>query len=36
MKKTVVTNIKNKIFTLPDQTILYPGHGDQTIVKNEK
>ncbi|HCU59358.1 MAG TPA: MBL fold metallo-hydrolase [Alphaproteobacteria bacterium] len=32
----LITNIKNKILTLPDNTVLYPGHGDQTTVQNEK
>ncbi len=32
----LMTSIKEKIFTLPDNTVLYPGHGAQTSVKNEK
>lgn len=29
-------SIKTKILTLPDCTILYPGHGEATTVKQEK
>lgn len=29
-------SIRNKIFTLPDDTILYSGHTEPTTVKNEK
>jgi len=29
-------SIKNKIFTLPDNTLLYPGHGPSTSVGEEK
>ena len=29
-------SIKNKIFTLPDSTLLYPGHGPSTSVGEEK
>lgn len=32
----LVENIKNKIFTLPDDTIIYPGHGKPTTVGWEK
>lgn len=30
------SSIEGKIYTLPDETILYPGHGDETTVKREK
>ena len=29
-------NIQNKIFTLPDNTVLYSGHSEPTTIKNEK
>ncbi|MGM0568233.1 MAG: MBL fold metallo-hydrolase [Elusimicrobiota bacterium] len=29
-------SIKEKIFSLPDDTVIYPGHGPQTTVKQEK
>lgn len=32
----LVRSVKEKIFTLPDQTRLYPGHGDSTSVEHEK
>lgn len=32
----LVDSIQNKIFTLPEETIIYPGHGSQTTVKWEK
>lgn len=32
----LLTNIKNKILTLPSNTVLYPGHGDTTTVQAEK
>ncbi len=32
----LVDSIKTKIYTLPDTTILYPGHGPKTGVEHEK
>ena len=32
----IVESIKNKIYSLPDNTIIYPGHGKQTTVGWEK
>lgn len=31
----LVNSIKNIIFTLPENTILYPGHGEDTTVRDE-
>jgi glyoxylase-like metal-dependent hydrolase (beta-lactamase superfamily II) len=33
---TLITSIKKKILSLPDETIVYPGHGTSTTVKREK
>jgi hydroxyacylglutathione hydrolase len=32
----LIHSIQTQVFTLPDQTILYPGHGPATTVKDEK
>ncbi len=32
----LIRNIKTKIFTLPDETIVYSGHGQYTTIKYEK
>ncbi|HCJ11793.1 MAG: hypothetical protein A2Y14_04105 [Verrucomicrobia bacterium GWF2_51_19] len=29
-------SIRSKLYTLPDNTVIYPGHGDFTSVQNEK
>jgi glyoxylase-like metal-dependent hydrolase (beta-lactamase superfamily II) len=34
--KKIVASLTNKIFTLPDETHVYPGHGDATVLKKEK
>jgi len=33
---TLVKSIKSKIYTLPDDTVLYTGHGPETTVGHEK
>ncbi len=32
----IIESIKEKIFVLPDDTPIYPGHGDNTLLKKEK
>lgn len=32
----LMDSIKNKILTLPDDTIVYPGHGPDTMIKQER
>jgi hydroxyacylglutathione hydrolase len=34
--RQIVQSITEKIFTLPDDTLIYPGHGDSTVLKKEK
>ncbi|MDQ7031526.1 MAG: MBL fold metallo-hydrolase [Desulfonauticus sp.] len=34
--ETLKNAVKEKIFTLPGETIVYPGHGEETLVKEEK
>lgn len=33
---TLISSIKNKLFSLPDETRVYPGHGDGTTIGFEK
>ena len=35
-EKQLITNIKNKLFSLPDDTTVYPGHGPTTTIGYEK
>lgn len=35
-KKDLINSIKNIIFNLPPKTIVYPGHGEKTIISEEK
>ncbi|MQB00572.1 MAG: MBL fold metallo-hydrolase [Actinobacteria bacterium] len=32
----IIENIEDKLFTLPDDTVVYPGHGKDTTIGNEK
>ena len=34
--RQIVKSITEKIFVLPDDTHIYPGHGDATVLKKEK
>ena len=34
--KQIIESITRKIFVLPDDTAIYPGHGDSTILRKEK
>jgi glyoxylase-like metal-dependent hydrolase (beta-lactamase superfamily II) len=34
--KLIIESITSKIFILSDDTAIYPGHGDSTILKKEK
>jgi glyoxylase-like metal-dependent hydrolase (beta-lactamase superfamily II) len=33
---TLVRSVKDKLFVLPDDTVVYPGHGDSTTIEHEK
>lgn len=34
--RRIIKSITEKIFILPDDTQIYPGHGDSTVLKKEK
>ena len=34
--KQIVHSLQEKIFILPDETLVYPGHGDGTVLGKEK
>ena len=34
--RQIINSITEKIFVLPDDTQIYPGHGNSTVLKNEK
>lgn len=33
---TLIASIRNKLFTLPDDSVVYSGHGPKTTIGNEK
>ena len=33
---TIVKSIRSKLFTLPDDTIVHPGHGPDTTIRDER
>jgi hydroxyacylglutathione hydrolase len=33
--ETLINSIRNKLFTLPADTLVYPGHGDETTIGTE-
>lgn len=34
--RRIISSITGKIFVLPDDTLIFPGHGDSTVLKKEK
>jgi len=34
--RQLIASIRDKLFTLPDETVVYPGHGPQTTISHEK
>ena len=32
----IITSITNKLMVLPDETIVYPGHGKITMIQDER
>lgn len=34
--ENLINNIQNKVYTLPDEVVVYPGHGPETTIGHEK
>lgn len=34
--ETLIQSIRSQLFTLPDETLVYPGHGPATTIRHEK
>ncbi len=34
--ETIIRSLEQRLFTLPDDTLVLPGHGDQTTIGTEK
>jgi glyoxylase-like metal-dependent hydrolase (beta-lactamase superfamily II) len=34
--RAIIENIESKLFTLPDDTVVYPGHGKPTTIGTER
>ncbi len=34
--ETLIKSIHTKLFTLPDEVVIYPGHGPETTIGHEK
>jgi len=34
--ETLISSIRTRLFTLPDETLVYPGHGPATTIRHEK
>jgi glyoxylase-like metal-dependent hydrolase (beta-lactamase superfamily II) len=32
----IIQSITSKLLVLPDDTVIYPGHGNSTVLRNEK
>ncbi len=35
-RQTLLDSIRNRVFTLPPETVLWPGHGEETTVEEER
>ena len=35
-EKDILKSIKNKLLVLPDDTLIYPGHGEPGLISEEK